>query len=211
MSNTPVFEEKNLTERQHLDPDRHLIGDALGVASLEDIADAGFEKQTGESPFPARSDHSHDTRMRKMSYDNAVNKACPGGNVTTDIDNLVALAGEEDWIPASTDIVWPVEGVYLVVYRVIIVRSVGTFPASTAREIILAANNGAANRPNSYNALPVGLDQEALMITERIGTDASAVNFNIRHRYINHDTVSHNLRIYGYATRLCSTANAVEA
>lgn len=210
MSDTAVFKEVPLTNRQHLDPDKHLIGDSIGVASLEDIADAGFEKTTGDSPFPARSDHSHDTRMRKCTYSNAAPKACPGAGATTDLNNIAALAGEEDWIPAATDVVWPLEGVYLVVYRITIVRSAGTFPAATVREILLGVNAGAGNRLNSYNALPVGLDKEVIMITDRIGSDASAINADIRHRYINNDIVSHNVSVYAYATRLCSTANAVE-
>jgi hypothetical protein len=58
--NLGIFEDKNLTLQDHLDPDKHFIGDSLPAPSSGEVATSiGVSSGTGSSPFPARADHTH--------------------------------------------------------------------------------------------------------------------------------------------------------
>lgn len=58
--NNPIYKEENLTLRDHLDPDKHWIGDSLGVPTQSEIAaTVGTVASPGDSPFVARADHQH--------------------------------------------------------------------------------------------------------------------------------------------------------
>lgn len=57
-----TFEEEPLTTKEHMDPDKHWIGESLPAPSPGDIASVigTSASATGSSPFPARADHTHD-------------------------------------------------------------------------------------------------------------------------------------------------------
>jgi microcystin-dependent protein len=57
---TGPFKEENLTLRDHYDPDKHWIGESLPVPTQSEIAaTVGSTASPGDSPFPARADHTH--------------------------------------------------------------------------------------------------------------------------------------------------------
>jgi|SRR5215510_5460151 len=54
------LQDEKLTIRDHLDPDKHWIGEALGVPTQTEIAaTVGTASKPGDSPFVARADHVH--------------------------------------------------------------------------------------------------------------------------------------------------------
>jgi hypothetical protein len=54
------LQEETLTIRDHLDPDKHWIGEALAVPTQTEIAaTVGSTSSPGDSPFVARADHTH--------------------------------------------------------------------------------------------------------------------------------------------------------
>ena len=59
MSNAPspnsgtIVQEEQLTTRDHIDPDKHWIGESLPAASDEDTTYSGITTSAGTSPFPA--------------------------------------------------------------------------------------------------------------------------------------------------------------
>jgi hypothetical protein len=59
-STTAQFDEENLTVYQHMDADKHWIGETLPVPTQSEIAATiGVEAGPGDSPFVARADHTH--------------------------------------------------------------------------------------------------------------------------------------------------------
>jgi hypothetical protein len=54
------LQSEALTIRDHLDPDKHWIGESLGIPTQSEIAaTVGTVSTPGESPFVARADHQH--------------------------------------------------------------------------------------------------------------------------------------------------------
>jgi hypothetical protein len=51
--------DKPLTDREHLDPDKHYIGEALPKPSSAEPVDLTDVSVPGDSPIPARMDHVH--------------------------------------------------------------------------------------------------------------------------------------------------------
>jgi hypothetical protein len=52
--------DANLTIRDHMDPDKHWIGETLPAPTQGDLAaTVGITSGPGDSPFPARADHMH--------------------------------------------------------------------------------------------------------------------------------------------------------
>ena len=62
------FKEPTLTEREHIDPDKHWIGEALPAAGTTESKPSGSSTGPGTSPFPARADHTHDTKILQGAY-----------------------------------------------------------------------------------------------------------------------------------------------
>ena len=55
-----VFEEETLTVREHMDADKHWIGETLAPPTQSEIAGTvGTVSGPGDSPFVARADHTH--------------------------------------------------------------------------------------------------------------------------------------------------------
>ena len=57
-----VVKDEPMTDRSHIDPDKHWIGESLPAASDQDTTYSGSKTSAGTSPFPARANHSHDNR-----------------------------------------------------------------------------------------------------------------------------------------------------
>ena len=57
---TNLFADETFDLVSHNDPDKHWIGEALPVPSLSEVATvSGTATAVGDSPFPARADHTH--------------------------------------------------------------------------------------------------------------------------------------------------------
>ena len=50
----------------HEDPDKHMIGGSLPVATDEELQPIGTESGAGASPFPARADHVHPLQIIRV-------------------------------------------------------------------------------------------------------------------------------------------------
>lgn len=89
-----------LTTNSHEDPGKHVIGEALPVASDEEIQPVGIAATAGSSPNPARADHTHAIQA-PFSVVNIPSPALiPFGGTRYYIDNLDAVEGE-DWVGVS--------------------------------------------------------------------------------------------------------------
>lgn len=73
------FEQTPMMLIDHLDMDKHWIGEALPSPSTGEIKTAGIISTTGSSPFPARADHTHDVAFRSSFYQHEAKTMPPGG------------------------------------------------------------------------------------------------------------------------------------
>ncbi len=189
------FEEENLTVRDHLDPDKHWVGEALAPPSVNEATFAGVETAVGDSPFVSRADHSHDTRTRFSVYSHVAFKALALG-VTTYVDGWVHTGGENWFAPSSSQlIVFPQEGIYLVTMRYTITRSGGgTFPTTIQRLIKFEYRNGVSVHEVMLGNVPQSRSKESEMINETVhfGTIASTSNWQLS--ILNTDAIQWDFR-----------------
>ena len=54
-----TFKEEQLTTREHMDADKHWIGESLPAPSDSEVKSLGAVNSAGVSPYPARADHVH--------------------------------------------------------------------------------------------------------------------------------------------------------
>lgn len=67
------LQEETLTVRDHLDPDKHWIGETLPVPTQTEIAATiGTISGPGDSPIPARADHLHKLEGGITTFDIAL-------------------------------------------------------------------------------------------------------------------------------------------
>ena len=209
MTNVSQFNEENLTVYQHMDADKHWIGESLPPPSVDEVQYAGVKTAVGESPFPARADHSHDVRTRQTYISTIVAKSCPASS-STYITGFITNGGWENFLhPASTQLIdFPVEGVYIINNRVTIQRSSGAFPASTLYTIRFDYFNIAWIHPVEIGLLPTGLGAFASTITEIISFASIDGSQNLQFLYQNNDTVAHNVNMQVVIQRTASSIGA---
>lgn len=113
MSETSAFEHKTLTDREHLDPDKHWIGEALPSPSSGELAASGNANSTGDSPYPARADHTHDNyRVFGHYYHNPMSIS---HGVARYFDGWIHYAGRNILQPASQQLfIFPQEGIWTI-------------------------------------------------------------------------------------------------
>lgn len=73
------FEQIPMMLIDHLDMDKHWIGESLPSPSLSEVKTAGIVNSTGISQFPARADHTHDVAFRSAYYHHESKTMVPGG------------------------------------------------------------------------------------------------------------------------------------
>lgn len=156
MTNTGPFEEENLTVRDHNDPAKHYIGEALTPPSLGDITFAGVETSTGTSPFPARADHSHDARARFSGFN--VSGKVISASGSDYIDGWVNSWNTEDFLHSGSDQLFdfPQEGAYQITMNYHIARASGNFPSATRYQIRLDFFNATVNVSRKLQTVPEG-------------------------------------------------------
>jgi len=183
MSNdNPAFKEEPLSEFDHIDPDKHWIGESLPSPSLAEVTYAGAATATGTSPFPARADHSHDTRTIKAVYNmsGGAKTITAGGN--TFIDGLTLVGGDDLLHSGSTQLLdFPQEGVWDIHVRYVINRASSTFPANIFHEFRVYYSNGGVARALNVHQMNEGRTQFATTATDIVWystiTSASNVQF----------------------------------
>ena len=84
----------------HEDPDKHMIGGSLPVATDEELQPIGTESGAGASPFPARADHVHPLQMAHSVAYLSTPVVIPNTGVRTYLNTLAnsPTAGAENWI-----------------------------------------------------------------------------------------------------------------
>jgi hypothetical protein len=199
--------DENLTLRDHLDPDKHWIGETLPAPTIGDVQYAGVTTSAGASPFPSRADHSHDLRTRQSYL--TVTKNIPGPS-TTYITSLVTSSGWEDFLHSgSTQLIdFPIEGTYLINNKITITRSVGVFPATLAYIIRFDYLNGASLHEVETGNLPEGRGRYSTTATEIVSFGSISAATNLQFLYQNFDTVTHTINMNIVIQRSASSIGA---
>jgi hypothetical protein len=202
------FDEETLTVYQHMDADKHWIGESLPPPSIGEVQYAGVKTAVGESPFPARADHSHDLRTRQ-TFLNATNKSCPGPS-STYIDNFVTSGGWEDFLHSGSGqlIDFPVEGTYIINNRITISRSTGVFPATLAYILQFNYTNATSVHEIETGNLPEGRSRYTTTATEIVSYGTITGTQNLQFLYQNFDTVAHNVTMRTIIQRSASSIGA---
>jgi len=170
MSNTPNFEEEKLTERDHLDPDKHWIGEALPAPSIKETQTGGLTNSPGDSPFPARADHHHGTDSIWGQYGGFVQNIPNTGNT---FYNQISFTNGQNWLDSggtSTQlIIFPMDGIYLIRSNWQVNRSGGTaFLASEWYVLENVYGSGGTPRSVSISVYPVGIGQYRLNVVDTL-------------------------------------------
>lgn len=109
-----AFEQQPLLRNEHEDPDLHLIGQGLPAPSNAEAQNIGRATSVGDSPFPARADHTHDLEPRYGLYSRDM-VCSPGlsfisGWLQTEGDNILAPASTQIFL-FPTDGIWEIQGI----------------------------------------------------------------------------------------------------
>lgn len=197
MSDTGSFTEESLTEREHNDPDKHWVGETLPAPSVDDVKFAGVDTSAGASPFPARADHSHDTRARFCIARGPAGKAVAPG-ATTYIDGIQLPWGGEDFrnVGSTQLFLFPQEGYWRVRVHYRIVRSAGVFPAATPYIIRGDFDNATSQIEIELDDLPTNQNRK-IGVAEWVYLRADPITstYNVQFVYRNFDTVFHTFFI----------------
>lgn len=205
--NSSLIEDEQLTVYQHMDADKHWIGESLPPPSIQEVQYAGVKTAVGESPFPARADHSHDLRTRQTLL--TVTKSIPGPS-TGYITGFVTAVGWEDFLhPASTQLIdFPVEGVYIINTRLTITRSTGVFPATLSYILNHSYTNATNVHEVETGNLPEGRGRYTSTVTEIISYGSITGTQNLQIQYQNFDSVAHNVILRMIIQRSASSIGA---
>lgn len=120
--------EENLTHLDHEDPDKHIIGASLPVASDDEIGPVGDVGAAGSSPNPARADHSHAIKAPFCIAGIPGALVIPNGGLTYYVNTWVdsATPGSENWIGAGPQTIdFSRRGIYILGFYIEIVSDVG--------------------------------------------------------------------------------------
>jgi hypothetical protein len=150
-----TFEQETLTIIDHLDPDKHWIGEGLPAAGNDTALSAGYGSHIGTSPFPARADHQHDFTTYFSFYGQFASQVCVPGQ--TFLNGFLHAGGTNMLAPASSQVFippWP--GNWEWHFLLQVDRTVaGNFVGEC--NIVAFFNNGTSNRiiwRDSMNGIP---------------------------------------------------------
>lgn len=164
VSSSP-FEEEFLKASSHEDPDKHWIGQSLGIPSRDEVAETiGVTATEGTSPYPARADHNHMIDTGLLTEFAEFN---PAGN--TDATGLAPLAlwlslpinGEvPDWATVAV-VQLNLTGIFVVT------------AAPTTYQLDLTLSGGAIAGQTDFIAFPAINERQNISFTVR---DSSGFN-----------------------------------
>lgn len=210
MSDSPNIREEALTEVLHMDPDKHFIGETLPSPSLAEATYAGVKTATGTSPFPARADHSHDTRAAFGVFSRSTAQSIPATSIAyingINWDNV----GDDLRVPASTQLFeFPQEGEYSIHMLAVIQRSSSTFPTP---EVAGRVSFDYDNATSSIVIWEGNMPNPRGRIVDTFIDRTWILNFgsmqNVQFKYQNFDSVAHNFSITRlHITRMNSLVN----
>lgn len=190
---TNAYQDVDVSERGHEDPDKHWIGESLGRASADEITFAGTKTSAGFSPFTAPADHSHDFRTRwsgLRSSDPANGKTVNAG-ATVFIDDLSHVWGVEDFLHSGSSqlIDIPQEGIWEIHHRFLVARTATTFPATTPYELIYKFNNAAVSHLIRHKNYPQGLAEMWMEVSDIALYASVSATSNLQIEFTNGDAV----------------------
>lgn len=193
-SNTSItFQDEALTEVSHQDPDKHWIGEALPAPSQSEVEKSGTVSGVGESPFPARADHTHDTTTIWSQM---------GGNNQTYVvsgsavfyNQLIQIGGA-DWRDASLPaqkINFPMLGLYHIRANVTVTRSTGNFVSGDYFSVLFAYNNATAVRTMMTIGGTLGRGATRVNVTDILVANTGA---DLQFQFINGSAVDVTIAI----------------
>lgn len=196
MSNSPNFQDEPLSEHDHLDPAKHFIGEALPAPSLAETKYAGIATSTGTSPFPARADHSHDSRTIFGVYSRTANFNVAAGASSYINGITFSSVGDDIRVPASTQLFeFSQEGLWSIHMLFTISRQTGTFPANIPYRMSFEYDNATTQLYIIESNLP----EARARIVDTCIDQPWILNFgtmqNVQFRYWNFDSVGHNINL----------------
>ena len=191
---TKTFEQEPLLKIEHEDPDKHWIGETIPAPSTSEVVGAGNENFAGNSPFPARADHSHDHLNIYGAYSSFFtgDKTCPPG--LTFLDNLDYSLGRDMRAVGNQVIVFPATGVWQSGLLVGVSRSGGGIFTGQA-EVRFYYTNGTAFRVLWRTDLSLWDGAIFAQMTDW-GHYASTVNANVQFAYAHNDVVDHLVGVH---------------
>jgi hypothetical protein len=207
VSDSTAYKDENLSKGGHQDPDLHWMGETLPSPSIQELAVSGTDDNVGTSKFPARADHSHDTRQINSIY-SVTNKSLPGASAITYVNTWVYL-GDADLNHVdilnggSTQLfVFPQEGRWEIHMRYAIVRSTGTMPQNMPYDLQFHYNGATQNR--RVKRLPIGSTPVTSVFQDTV-TDIIDVipgfSYDVQFQMTNFDSVAWNFSAVTYFTR----------
>lgn len=208
MSDAAPYKEEYLTVREHMDHDKHYIGDTLPVPTADEIAASGVTTVVGNSPIPARADHRHDVRLLYGEYFKSPSQSVASGAAAY-ITGIQYSRGYQYFDGASTQLFkFPIEGYYELYLHYLISRSSGGFPANIPIRIRFDYINGTS--PSTVlernHAEARGLEFGTLV--QRVIFTSVDATTNVQVLYENFDSVAHNFFMVVFLiTRLGSAVN----
>lgn len=210
MSDT--FQHETLDEVSHSDPDKHFIGESLPSPSLAETKYAGVATATGTSPFPARADHSHDTRTVFGVFNRSPTQTIAAGAIAYINGINWNNVGDDLRFSGSTQLFeFPQEGEYSIHMLAIITRSAGTWPAVAplpAYRVSFDYDNATTSIVICESTLPGNRGRIVDTFIDRTWILNFGTIQNVQFKYQNFDTVDHFFGITRlHITRMNSLVN----
>lgn len=137
-----AFQEQPITLREHIDPDKHWIGESLPMPSQAHMKASGITTDVGRVPFVARADHQHDVSPLWSIIGRSANQTTGAG---LNYLNTLSHAGGRNLILSSQVFNLPVHGMYMIFIKITCARNGGGLFLGEA-EVIGYFNNGASAR-----------------------------------------------------------------
>jgi hypothetical protein len=122
-----AFEEVAMTLRDHVDPDKHWMGEGLPVPSDSEVKGVGVIKTAGTSKFPARADHEHGLLLPNTQWNLGGTQEI-NQNSTTLLTGFTyaAAIGTSNWVTNTNTVTLPYTGLYFGNVRVNIAEFITT-------------------------------------------------------------------------------------
>ena len=202
-----LYTEQKMTLREHQDTDKHYIGDSLPVPSNSQVVGTGTSSSAGSSPFPARADHSHDTRMLYGLYGNsAALTIAPGQSF---INNLTFTGWGKNMLASGQIIAFPTPGVYHIHLNVFINRVGGGLYQNDSNIVFFYTNGSYARTVDRRSNFDLGGSLIVVATDVLHSSGAPSANDNVQFAIQQADVVNWTVSVQLLQiTRLCGITSA---